>query len=117
MKKYIKSTTEDWRLEDPKYQEKTLGGVYFYSTPHRFGDHIERNLYNRLPKYAQKSVVQLFGTGVSISGWFMTAEGIIYMNHEKEDFWYEVRRHKADWVDANGFNDDPDDYVVDDWST
>lgn len=120
MKRYIKSVTEDWRSEDPKYQEKTAGGVYFYSAPGNFGDAIERDLYNKLPKYAQKAVVQLFGNGVSISGWFMTANGLIYMNHVNSDFWWSVRQHKNDWVSADGFDNtgtNVDRAVVDDWST
>ena len=119
MIRYIKAS-DDWRSENPKYQEKTLGDVYFYSEPGRFGEAIERKLYDRLPNYAKKAVVQLFGNGVSISGWFMTAKGLIYMNHVNEDFWWSVRQHKNDWVNANGFDNDGghvDQSVVDDWST
>ena len=119
MKVYIKSS-EDWRLQDPKYQEKTLGGVYFYTSLGPFGDSIEKHLYDRLPRYAQKSVVQLFGNGTSISGWFMTANGVIYMNHVNSDFWWNVSQHRKDWVSADGFDNsgrNVDDAVVDDWSS
>lgn len=118
MKRYILANDESWRLENPLYQEKTLGGVYFYSSPGIYvGDSIERNLYDRLPNYAKASVLQLNGTGVSISGWFMTKYGVIYMNHEKGDFFGEVRDHRADFVNANGYNGNVDDDVVADWST
>ena len=119
MKKYIKAS-DDWRLQNPLFQEKTLGGVYFYSAPNlRAGDSIERDLYNRLPKYAQKSVLELHSTGVSISGWFKIAGGVVYMNHEKSDFFWAVRDYGKDkYENANGWNDgDPDKFVTDTYCT
>lgn len=109
-------TTDAWRSKDPKYMRKTEGGVYFYSSESPFPS-IDPNTYNKMPKYAQQSVVQLLVNGVSTSGWFMTDKGIIYMNHVNSDFMGEVRAHKKSWVNANGFNGDVDKAVVDDWST
>lgn len=102
---------EAWRSERPEYQEKTAGGVYFYSEPGRFAT-IEKRLYNRLPKYAQASVVQLDGTDVSISGWFKIDGGLLYMNHEKSNFMAEVRAVRSELRNANGFNGDVDKYVI-----
>ena len=114
MKRYIRAS-EDWRLQDPKYQEKTLGGVYFYAFPGPFGERISRGYYEYLPKYAQKAVLQLDGTGVSISGWFKTVDGIVYMNHLNSDFLWAVRHYgKEKYENANGWDDgDPDKFVTD----
>ena len=112
--------SESWRDENPKYQEKTLGGVYFYQDRNDAiaGEgSIDRQLYDRLPQYAQRSVIQLWTNGVSTSGWFAVEGGVAYMNHDNPDFLYEVRRHRRDWVDANGFRGSPDNHVVVEWVT
>lgn len=110
------SSNESWRNEKLIYQEKTLGGIYFYQSPpsktgHNFAT-IDPNLYKRLPKYAQQSVLSLDSTGVSISGYFMTDEGIVYMNHMPADFWQYVRLFRNRWKNANGKNDWNSDDVV-----
>ena len=124
--------TSSWRDENPRYQEKTLGGVYFYDRPDvvtKVGNQeyrtsmskIEKDWYNKLPNYAKESVIQLFSNGTSVSGWFKIDGGVVYMNHLNGDFIWSVRqyrklgRHK--YENANGFSGSPDKYVIDDFSS
>lgn len=124
--------TSSWRDEDPRYQEKTLGGVYFYNRPDvitKVGNQefrtnhsaIEKSLYDKLPNYAKESVIQLFGNGTSISGWFKIEGGVVYMNHVNSDFLWGVRNYRKrgryKYENAKGFSGSPDKYVIDDASS
>ena len=100
---------EEWRKEQPKYQEKTLGGVYFWESPTTFGDVIEKKYYDKLPQYAQKSVVYLDGVktydGLHMSICFVDKEGTItYMDeYGYKDFMWLVQENKAIMGDMNDF--------------
>lgn len=106
---------ESWRSENPKFQEKTAGGVYFYDSPSTFGDVIERRIYDKLPKYAKESVVQLNSTDVSISGWFKIDSGIAYLNTTKSDFIPELRGKKSLLRNANGYRGNVDKDTTESW--
>ena len=97
-----------WRDEDPKYREKTAGGVYFYSAPNSlWGETINRSLYNELPLYAKKAVLSLdvskTADGNHYDIYFVNKDGEVDWVDEygKSDFMYVVRSVKNDMGDAN----------------
>ena len=123
------NTSESWRNTDPKYQEKTLGGIYFYDAPpvvSKVGNMefytdqtaIEKKWYDKLPNYAKESVLELYSTGESVTAFFKIEDGIVHMNHANEDFIWAVRqyRKRGKYVNANGYKGDPE-KATDDYST
>lgn len=100
---------EEWRKEQPRYQEKTLGGVYFYDSPHFYGEAIEKKYYDKLPKYAQKSVVYLDGVktydGLHMGIYYVNKEGELVYQDEYgfKDFMWIVKNKKDEMGDMNDF--------------
>lgn len=83
---------DEWRLKDEKFQKKTDGGVYFYSSPNSvYGKDIDEKMYDKLPKYIKKSVVQLESR--------KTGDG----NHC--EIYYVDKNGKIQWYDEYGMGD------------
>lgn len=105
---------EEWRKEQPRYQEKTLGGVYFYDSPKSFGEAIEKKYYDKLPQYAQKSVMWIDGSktmdGLHMSMYYVNAEGrVTYLDeYGYKDFMWLVKNAKDDMGNMNDFIYDGD---------
>ena len=100
---------EEWRKEQPRYQEKTLGGVYFYDSPKFYGEVVEKKYYDKLPQYAQKSVMAIEGTktmdGLHMSMYYVNKEGeTIYMDeYGYKDFMWLVKNAKDDMGNMNDY--------------
>ena len=102
---------ESWRNDNPKYQEKTLGGVYFYSAPNSvWGSDINKQMYDKLPKHIQKSVVALMNSktldGNHASIWFIANDGetVFFDEYGLGDFYYNLKHmDKSLFGDVNDF--------------
>ena len=99
----------EWRLKDKKYQEKTLGGVYFYSSPDWFSEDIDRCFYKYLPNYMKKAVLYLEVSktpdGNHYSIYFVDNKGYVdYLDdYGRDDFLYQVRSVKDEVGDMNHY--------------
>lgn len=83
---------ESWRDKKPEFQRKTDGGVYFYSSPNSiYGKDIDEKMYDKLPKYIKKAVVQLESR--------KTGDG----NHC--EIYYVDKEGKIQWFDEYGMAD------------
>lgn len=99
-----------WRSQDPKFQEKTEGGVYFYDSPNAiWGQAVDKKLYNSLPSYAKKSVISCDQTqtadGLHCQMYYIDKTGTVqwFDEYGKSDFLYLVKQIKdeaglaSDW--------------------
>ncbi len=104
----INSSIPAWRLEEPRYQRQTTGGVYFWSGPRFFDHDIDEKMYDRLPKKMQAAVVALDNSktadGNHASIYFINSAGRIdyFDEYGLGDFYAGVRAIKdvgnaADW--------------------
>ena len=101
-----------WRLQDERYQRKTAGGVYFYSSPAGWGLDIDPALYKALPTYAQKAVLALDASrtadGVHYSIYYVDKQGTVqyFDEYGRSDFMWGVRHAKDEMGDMNNWQDD-----------
>ena len=89
-----KKNAEDkdaWRMKAEKYQKKTDGGVYFYSSDKLWGQDIDEKMYDKLPKHIKKSVVM------------MEARKTVDGNHC--EIYYVNKDGKIEWFDEYGLRD------------
>jgi len=80
-----------WRMKNDKYQKKTEGGVYFYSSDKLWGQDIDEKMYDKLPKYIKKSVVMIEKR--------KTGDGI------HAEIYYVNKDGKIEWFDEYGMGD------------
>ena len=106
-----KSTMSSWRLKNEKFQKKTDGGVYFYSSENSiWGKAIDEKMYDKLPKHIKKSVVMIesrkTGDGNHAEIYYVTKNGVIdwYDEYGLSDFYYGLKS-----IDKNEFG------TVSDW--
>lgn len=99
-----------WRDENPKFREKTLGGVYFDSSPNSlWGETINRGLYRQFPNYVKKAVLMTDVShtmdGDHYSLYFVNKQGDVdYIDeYGKGDFMYAVRSLKDEYGDMNDY--------------
>lgn len=111
----VKNTIPAWRLEQPRYQRQTAGGVYFWSGPRRFEHDIDEKMYERLPKKMQSAVVALENSktmdGNHASIYFINSQGQIdyFDEYGLGDFYAGVRAIKdvgvaSDWEYDGNYN-------------
>lgn len=108
------SSVPAWRLEDPRYQQQTAGGVYFWSSPNAvYGKDIDEKMYNRLPKKMQSAVIALENSktmdGNHATIYFVNSSGMVdyYDEYGLSDFYSTIRTIKdvgnvADWQYTEG---------------
>lgn len=97
------NSKEAWRKKDPKFQQKTEGGVYFYSSDNPiWGADIDERLYSKLPSYIKKSVVSLDNTktldGSHCDIYYVDKDGTIryFDEYGVTDFMYGLKSSGKD---------------------
>lgn len=117
--KKLVNEQEDWRQKDSKYQQKTLGGVYFYSSPNSiYGNNIDPVMYNKLPKRMKEAVIYLEnsktmdGNHATIN--FVNSDGVIeyFDEYGLGDFYWGVK-HINNTGKVSDWEFNPDNWKTD----